>query len=167
MKHGIVQNLKTRIVAGSILSLCMFVFTLNSSPVMAEVYKWTDENGVTHFSQMPPPDGQEAERQDFPDHQLETTENMPANEDSDNADPEALSAADQYRQELAASRKKNAEERAANESLCQNIELRLSQIEPSRRVFYTNESGETIRMDDEERVAEVARLKELQSTLCQ
>jgi hypothetical protein len=35
----------------------------------------------------------------------------------------------------------------------------LEQIEPSRRVFYTDESGETVRLDDERRVGLVEESK--------
>jgi hypothetical protein len=42
----------------------------------------------------------------------------------------------------------------------------LETIEPSRRVFFTNEQGETERLDDEQRVAMVERAKALIAENC-
>ena len=165
MKHGSARSTLTRLVPGCTFLLCMMI----SSQLAAEIYKWTDENGVTHFSETPPPSDQEAEIQDIPEFSGDNGLSLPPNgnlEDADSPAPE-LSAADQRRQELAASRAANAREREATERLCQNIRMRLDQIEPSRRVFYTDEEGETVRMDDEQRVAEVERLKEIQRQTCQ
>jgi len=39
-------------------------------------------------------------------------------------------------------------------------------MEPSRRVFYTDESGQTVRMDDEERVSLVKEDKEFIAKNC-
>ncbi len=41
----------------SIAMLMVFVFAgLTASGVQAEIYSWTDENGVKHYSHTPPPD---------------------------------------------------------------------------------------------------------------
>ena len=39
------------------LSLALFAF-----PVAAQIYKWVDEKGVSHFSETPPPDGKAKNR---------------------------------------------------------------------------------------------------------
>jgi len=36
--------------------------------------------------------------------------------------------------------------------MCQKHRKRLTQMEPARRVFYTNEQGESVRMDDDLRM---------------
>ena len=40
----------------AILMVLLFAF-LSASGVQAEIYSWTDENGVKHYSHTPPPDG--------------------------------------------------------------------------------------------------------------
>jgi hypothetical protein len=41
----------------SIAIVMVFIFTgLAASGVEAEIYSWTDENGIKHYSQTPPPD---------------------------------------------------------------------------------------------------------------
>lgn len=39
------------------ISLCWVL----SSPVLAQIYKWVDKNGVQHFSSQPPPKGAKSE----------------------------------------------------------------------------------------------------------
>ena len=41
----------------SIAMVMAFIFAgLTASEVQAEIYSWTDENGIKHYSQTPPPD---------------------------------------------------------------------------------------------------------------
>ena len=46
------------------------------------------------------------------------------------------------------------------EAQCAAWQADVDRLEPHRRQFYTDESGETVRMDDEERVKLVAELKQ-------
>lgn len=41
------------------MRLLIILALIVSCPVAAQVYKWTDENGVTHFGSQPPPGQQE------------------------------------------------------------------------------------------------------------
>lgn len=140
-----------------------------STAVWAEVYRWTDENGVTHFSQTPPPAGQEADIADVPDSVPAQGQAPAAGIDFDGsgtaADP-GMSAADLRRQEIAESRDRQQSEREALEALCRQTRNRLELIEPNRRVYYTDEDGETVRMDDQERVDEVEQLRNFIDNNC-
>lgn len=143
---------------------------LASPATDAQVYRWTDENGVTHFSQTPPPEGQEAEVRDVLESDPEPgSGNAPAGIDFDggaDGGGQELSAADLRRQELAQAREEKRAQRAELRALCETSRSRLAQIEPSRRVFYINEEGQTVRMDDEERVSEVEELREFIDDNC-
>lgn len=44
------------------MRLLIALFLILAFPVSAQVYKWTDENGVTHFGNQPPPGQQEEVR---------------------------------------------------------------------------------------------------------
>ncbi len=159
MKHGTVCTRTARAV---------FIAALLMAPALsAEIYRWTDENGVTHFSQTPPPDGQEAEIEDVPDTPAEAAvegagidfDGAQSNRAEGPEGTDTLSAAEQKRQEIA---ERHADARAAREELerlCNQTRSRLARIEPNRRVYYTNDEGETVRMDDEERVTEVEELR--------
>lgn len=140
-----------------------------STAVWAEVYRWTDENGVTHFSQTPPPSGQEAEIADVPDSEPAEGEAEVAGIDFDGTARtvnEEMSAADLRRQEIAESSDQRQSDREALAALCRDTRNRLEQIEPNRRVFFTDEDGETVRMDDEERVDEVEQLRSFLDANC-
>ena len=48
------------------LSALSLILLLGSYAIAQTVYKWTDEQGVVHFSDNPPPRGQQFEKQDIP-----------------------------------------------------------------------------------------------------
>jgi hypothetical protein len=117
------------------------------------MYKWVDENGVVHFSDKKPPEVQ-AEQEALPTMKASSSPNPYAD-----AEPVA-SQAEQTRQQIA---QKSSEAKARQQAVnaqCSAWQAELSRIEPNRRVFYTNEAGETVRMDDVERVNRVAQLKQ-------
>jgi hypothetical protein len=142
--------------------------------VSAEVYRWTDENGVTHFSQTPPESGQEAEIEDVPDGVVRPDASASAvdidGDQNTQIEPAAesgeLSAAELERQQITQRSEELQAERAALQRLCNQSRSRLAQIESNRRIYYTNEDGENVRMDDNERVAEVEELNIILATNC-
>jgi hypothetical protein len=68
------------------------------------------------------------------------------------ATDDALSPADAKRQELAEERARRRAQQAERDAICNEAQRRLAIVEPTRRVFYEDEQGETVRLDDEERV---------------
>lgn len=127
-----------------------------------EVYRWTDENGVVHFVDTPPADAA-AEKMTIEGASKPGSESAyPLQSDSEAADEgadPALSLADQRREKLAANRQKQQKQRAEQEQLCAQHRQRLQQVEPVRRVLYTDENGESVRLDDDERMKLVAESK--------
>lgn len=134
-----------------------------------EIYTWTDENGVVHYVDTPPnhPDAQAVDAPEaYRPGSVSAEEPEAAPAPRDTADPEPaeaaqpeLSAADAKRQELAERRKKRLAEQQERARICDEARRRLAALEPSRRVFYQDEEGETARMDDEERVKLVEESK--------
>jgi hypothetical protein len=127
-----------------------------------EVYSWTDENGVVHFSDSPDPsrDMEILEVEEI--YSPGTTGAYPSPDqadtplaaDSPDAPGEApVSPAQQKREEMARDRAERQASQAQTDQLCALHRQRLEQMEPARRVFYTNEQGESVRMDDDERMA--------------
>lgn len=142
----------------------------------AEVYTWTDEDGVPHFSDKPRTDGQsetieaeEAYRPGTADVYSQPAEAAEAPEAAaaDAAAEAPVSAAAARREELAREREQRREAKAESDRLCAQHRQRLEQIEPSRRVFHTDASGETVRLDDEERVKLVEESKAFLAENCQ
>jgi hypothetical protein len=125
----------------------------------AEVYKWTDENGVIHFSDKKPVD-RTAEVQSVPED-APATEAAPS--DASEAGP---SAAQQRREDIERKARESQEQEERTQQQCQAWQAEVNRLEPNRRVFYTNEEGETERMDDVERTDRVAELKTLIAENC-
>ena len=67
---------------------------------------------------------------------------------------------------MANERKERAEAQAEMEIMCQKHSKRLTQMEPARRVFYTNEQGESVRMDDDLRTKLIEEDKSYISENC-
>ncbi|MEE8494908.1 MAG: DUF4124 domain-containing protein [Xanthomonadales bacterium] len=154
-----------------VLLTCMMAVLLSAmggSAVASEVYTWTDANGVVHYGDVSP-DGQKVQIIDLRiTHRPATTEAYsnpgdtqpdPASEaiikkDADRQETSPpRSAADARREKIAKHRKERREAQAAMDRKCTKHRERLASTEPHRRVFYTDESGEPVRMDDDERIA--------------
>lgn len=135
-----------------------------------QIYTWTDENGVVHYVDTPP-DNPNAVSIDAPEAyrpgSVGVYPEANATIAEDQADPEQVeNYADQKREQLAEDRKTAQTEKAERARVCAQATARLEATEPSRRVFYTNDQGETERMDDEERVRLVAEAQALVDQNC-
>ena len=144
----------------------LFLATVLFSPtamLAEEVYSWVDENGVQHYGDMPP-EKQQAETiqvEGMPVMSDDAVEyKVPEKEEGE------LSAAQQRREDLQRQRQENNAARAESKRMCDAALATVNRIEPHRRVYFTNEQGETERMDDEARVAQVAELRQFLSTNC-
>ena len=136
-----------------LVMLSGFLLAAGTEAQETTMYTWTDENGVVHFSDIQP-QGQQARE-----------EAIPRNESPGSPDPYASqgesgpSYADQRRQQIAANTDAARQKQAVKSAQCASWQAELSRLEPNRRVFYTNEQGETERMDDVERANRVSELK--------
>ncbi len=157
------MNIERNNTLGLLLTLVLSALLLAAVAKAQEktMYTWTDENGVIHFSDIAP-QGQQARE-----------EAIPRNESPGSPDPYASqgesgpSYADQRRQQIAANNDAAQQKQAVRSARCASWQAELSRLEPNRRVFYTNEQGETERMDDVERTNRVAELKSRIARECQ
>jgi len=124
-----------------------------------KMYSWTDENGTVHFSDQRP-EGQDVQEQNIPQ------EAAPAAANPYQQGESGPSPAEQRRQEIARKSQEAQVMDAVNSVQCSSWQSELERIEPNRRVFYTNDQGETERMDDVERTNRVEELKAQISRNC-
>jgi len=117
------------------------------------MYSWTDENGTVHFSDKQP-EGQAVEEQLIPQNDTSVTSNP--DQQPGSAGP---SAAQQRRDEIARNSDRAEANKAMTSAQCSAWQAEVDRIEPNRRVFFTNDQGETERMDDVQRTNRVAELK--------
>ena len=123
------------------------------------MYSWTDENGTVHFSETQP-DGQDAREQSIPQGGPPATNNPYQDVDA------GPSYAQQRRDEIAQKSGEAQANKAVKDMECTSWQSEVDRLEPNRRVFYTNDQGETERMDDVKRTDRVAELKSLIAKNC-
>jgi hypothetical protein len=143
--------------------LALLLVTCSSIDVSAaEIYSWTDENGTLHYSDTPPANGEMATLEVEEIYRPGTADTTATPADEPEAasatgpeeEPAApLSAAQQRREKLAEDRAERRAKEAETEQLCARHRQRLEQMEPARRVFYTDAEGESVRMDDDLRMS--------------
>lgn len=146
-------------VVGFMLSAGLFL-TIQSVAQEKKMYSWTDANGVVHFSDVQP-QGQSAREEKIP---MDVGSGTPSRGSS--VSPAGPSIAEQKRQEIASKADQAKTAKAANSAKCSAWKSEVEQLEPNRRVFYTNDQGETERMDDVARTDRVAELKSLIEQNC-
>ena len=146
-----------------------------SAPLLAQssnVYTWTDENGVVHFSDSPSADGKadqirlEGAYKPGTSDAYSSPEATPSETGAAEDAEEPKSAAQQRREEIALARQKQREAEAEARKPCARHRERLAGMEPARRVYYTNEQGEQARMDDDERMRLIEESKAYLDRYC-
>ena len=149
-------------------AICLLVFVMfcfsaaySADAQAKEMYSWTDENGVVHFSDTKPA-GQEVQTQAIPQGQALQGNNPYQQGNADN-EP---SLGQQRREEINREHQEAQANKTMNDAQCAAWQAEVDRLEPQRRVFFTNEKGETERMDDVERTNKVAQLKSQISKNC-
>jgi hypothetical protein len=133
-----------------------------------EVFKWTDEDGIVHFSDMPRENGASEQINVQGVYKPGTLEPAkPASEEQAEPGETPQSAAQQRRERMAQEREERREAREETEQMCARHRSRLEQMEPARRVFVTNEDGESERLDDDQRMALINESKEFIAKNCE
>jgi len=137
---------------GLFAAVFCLLLTAHAEAQDKKLYSWTDENGTVHFSDSRPA-GQEVQEQTIPAEAPRATDNPYRDVDA------GPSLAEQKRQEIARKSDEAQISRAVTSAQCSSWQAEVDRLEPHRRVFYTNDQGETERMDDVERTDRVAELK--------
>ena len=129
-------------------------FILSSSNVIAEMYKWVDEEGNTQYTQQPPPDGINAETLQ-PPPRVDTEKAV--NELEEKLENFDKQRDDKLKQEEEAM--KTAEEESEYQQKCDKARKQLADLQRPR-ITTTDEKGNRSRMPEEERVAAIDKLNE-------
>lgn len=141
------------------LALLSLLISFSAS---AEIFKWVDENGQTHYSQSPPESG-EAETIDVPPP-------PPIAPESDNNEVDALIEKQQADEQAELEAQEKAEQEAEREAqLATNCQvatdnLRGYQNNPGRRVI--DEDGNAARLSEEERQQKIQELQDKIDLYC-
>lgn len=120
-----------------------------------EIYKWVDENGVTHFSQQPPDSDSQADIVDVDVNEPSSTEAERARRRT-----EDLSRRNEvWRRQRESEKTEEARKTARREKRCNDLRSLLSAVTASHRVKVPDGEGGTLYLSDEERDRYVADLR--------
>jgi uncharacterized membrane protein len=159
----------------ALLAVMATLCCLAGQLIAADVYTWRDQDGVIHFSDVPPDQGnselidaREAYRPGssgaYPENE-DTGPALPADE-ADLFTESGAQIAQQRREQLAQDRQERREAQAETAALCQQNQELLARLEPARRVMYINDAGEEVRMDDPQRVALIQETRDFVDKNC-
>ena len=129
----------------------------------AQVYKWVDEKGRTHYSETPPPDSKAAKKVDTGP----AVSPAPApREDWKQKEMDARKRNLERQQADEASRRKDAHEEQVQKGRCRSAQRELQVLQMEAPLFHINEKGEKVYMEDRERPAAIARARKDVETYC-
>jgi hypothetical protein len=136
--------------------------TLAASTLLAsEIYKWTDENGNVHYSDLPTEDAQRVAIRSRPTDPSRVQAEVQARADmqAQRAEAEANAPQGPTEEELRA----EAQDRADK---CQMYKERQIQFTQNRRIYRMDDDGERVYYNEEEMAAARARVADLVNEYC-
>jgi len=131
------------LAGGLVLALC-------GNVMAAQVYKWVDAQGVTHFGAQPP-QGQQVETVNTVTAPAKST-TMPAPVVEDEAEVDQQSIDRKVKRQV-------AEQEAERKRYCETMRTNLAQLQNNPRVR-VEEKGETRRITEEERQARITETRD-------
>ncbi len=133
-----------------------------SLSVHAAFYKWVDANGVTQYSQSPPPSGHYQVMRSSPP----PGDTNPGQSPVDTSPPTQNSATSPAAA-APPDKQQQARQQAAREQNCQLAKQRLTQLENHPRVRITAADGSVRVMSEEEKQAKLLETRKIVNDMCQ
>lgn len=140
---------------------------LCAAPSSAQMYKWVDDKGVTHYSESPPPGRKAQQVQTTPSPGPSATP-KPAEPASTWGDKERAFRQRTIEREYAeeTKRKKDAERVAMRREACLEARYMIDTLNSGVPVYKLNEKGEREYLADNVRADRLQRAKENAETYC-
>ncbi|ARS47840.1 MULTISPECIES: DUF4124 domain-containing protein [Pseudomonadaceae] len=134
------------------------MLALSATAMASQVYKWVDENGVTHFGAQPP-QGQQATTINTAAPPPRPTPSEPAPSVEELLDPEQAAIDKKVKEDV-------AKQEAERKKYCETARTNLAQLENNPRLRL-DDGGEVRRIDENERQERIADLKKSITENCQ
>jgi hypothetical protein len=128
-------------------------------PANAQVYKWVDERGVTHYGERAPQGGKAEELEQ------RMARPVPGKAVQRNWKEQDLEFR-RRRIETGQTDAKNKQREASQSQACNQARDQLAQMRSARRLYNLDEKGERVFQSDDERNASIAHLQQLVSERC-
>ena len=138
----------------------LVVVCICTDALATEIYSWVDKDGVHHFSDSVPAVEHEVKNIDLPDQAPPEPASGSVPLPTGNEEDAPLTAAQTIRKKIDDDRAERKKAKAELAQLCPRYRDRLARMEPGRRVFYTDEQGEMVRLDDDQRIGMVNEARE-------
>lgn len=142
-----------------LLTLCLFLAAL--APASAQMYKWVDEKGTTHYGERPP----QGKKAQAVEQRLGSPGSAPAKADEPDWKAKDLEFRSR-RIEAEQAEAKQKQQEAAHGRACNQARDHLAQMKAARGVYRLNDQGQRVYQSDEERQASVAQLEALVAQRC-
>jgi hypothetical protein len=136
--------------------LAFFLFFFAATSAGESIYKWVDEQGVTHYSAATPAD-KKAQQLKVPvaPAQVDTTDQSPTMKNW-----QANQSLKNIKEKRAREEEAENQEKAEKEKRCDIAKQRLGILQQQTRLYRTNNKGEQEYWNDAEREAETKRMQE-------
>lgn len=141
-----------RLLAITLTSLLL----LAAQPGQAKTYKWVDENGVTQYTQTPPPKGDFDKVKAPPKPAITPEEAKRQLQDKVDAYDERRTEAAKSRDE--ANKKKAEDDKKAAD--CDKAKQNLAYFESKPRIKYTDKDGNAVLMPEDDRQKKMQELRD-------
>lgn len=141
---------------------------LAAATVTAQVYKWVDKDGKVQYTDQPPPaSATKAEAKKMTD--APASGNAPAAATPAKSPADRAKASDKQKTDAAEKAKKDADAAKTaeiNQKNCKAARTELIDLEAGRPIVRTDETGQRNYISDEQRKADIARAKEVETASC-
>jgi hypothetical protein len=146
-------------IFNALLTICVLWALL--LPAGAQVYKWVDEKGTTHYGERPP-QGKKAQEME---QRLANPGPAPGNAAQPNWKDKDLEFRGR-RIDAGQAEAKQKQQEGANREACNQARDQLVQMKAARRLYRLDETGERVYQSGDEHQASVAQLERLVSERC-
>ena len=145
----------------------MILVALSSATAYAGIYKWTDEDGKTHYSQSRPAPGIESKSLRFHGRKPEDSSKEYA-QDSDKKETKTKEDENKKDEQPAAEQKKDEPKLSAKESkaACQSARKNLAQMQASGRVRQKDAKGNISYLSDKQKRAQMKQAQKIIKKFC-
>ena len=133
------------------------LLALSANAMASQVYKWVDDQGVTHFSAQPP-QGAQATTINTATPPPKPVEAKPAPTFQSIADPEQAAIDEKIKQQVAA-------KEAERKQYCESVRTNLAQLQNNPRVR-VEVDGEVRRLSEEERQQRISAAQKSIADYC-
>ena len=126
----------------------------------AAVYKWVDENGVTHYSELPPADGKATK--------VETRTGGPSGATDDWKQRELESRKQRLEGEKADdyATRKSTQDAAVRSNRCAESREQVETLERARPIYRIDEHGERVYLEDKDRQRQIEQWRSQAEKYC-